>query len=327
MARSLVNLRWRLGALCLCTGVAAAAAELSAEEKLQAVRQELLQAALQGATQVRSTAWIDASGALRESSSFRHGLQVRGVRVLSYHRDEAGQPAAKVQWQSGQDLYRPPVGAPVAAAAGGKPASGAAQAGDAAPACDGASGLRHVLGWNLSLPSRVGVDEHHLLREAGELLTRRWHQRAESAGRWRTLELPPPSELQASGYLRLLTAGPAAARPAWTASVRIEHVQLPSPAPVWVPGQQPAEPLPGRLRLVFSLSQGEGGPVRLHDSQELPLATAMPAWGPLRLEPASADALRQQLDRWARQVDELLACQAPQVQVLQAQAEARKPRS
>ena len=62
---------------------AAHAAELSPEEKLQAVRHALAQEALRGATQVRTTAWIDAQGALRESSSFRSGMQVRGVRVMA----------------------------------------------------------------------------------------------------------------------------------------------------------------------------------------------------------------------------------------------------
>lgn len=333
MARPLLNLRPGLWALCLCTGVAAGAAELSADEKLQAVRQELLQAALQGATQVRSTAWIDGSGALQESSSFRHGLQVRGVRVLSYHRDEAGQPAAKVQWQASQDLNRPATAAQpgAAAAAGGKPvlaeskAAAAAAAATAtatatATACDSAAGLRHVLGWSLSMTSRAGIDEHHVLRETGEVLTQRWRERADSARRWRTLELPPPSAPQGSSYLRLLTAGPAEVRPSWVASVRLEHLQLQPLSPALILGQT-ADPVPAKLRLVFSLSQAEGGEPRLRDSQELTVFTALPAWGPMRLDVPSAEALRQQLDRWARQVDELLACQAPQVQVLHSQAD------
>lgn len=310
-----MTLRRGLWAACLCAASAAGAADLSAEEKLQAVRQELLQAALQGSTQVRSTAWIDASGALQESSSFRHGLQVRGVRVLSYHRDEAGQPAAKVQWQVGQDLHRPAPAKPE-----GKAAPEPAKPAAAAPACDSTPGLRHVLGWQLSLPGRTGVDEHHLLRESGEVLSQRWLERAESARRWRTLELPAPSAAQASGYLHLLTAGPSAVRPAWTASVRIEHLQLPPPSLTWSQGQ-PVEPVPARLRLVFSLSQGEGGQPRLRDSQDLPVFTVLPAWGPLRLDTPSAEVLRQQMDRWVRQVDDLLACQSPQVQVLQSQAD------
>ena len=53
-------------------------------------------AALQGATQVRSTQWLDAQGQLRDASSFRSGMEVRGVQVLSYSRDSSGQAQAKL---------------------------------------------------------------------------------------------------------------------------------------------------------------------------------------------------------------------------------------
>ncbi len=105
----------------------AQAAELSAEERLNAVRHELLQAALDGPTQVHSTAWIDANGALREASSFRHGMQVRGIRVLAYSRDESGQPRAQLQLQGREDLVGPQAGAPAGRTTPGSVASTAVQ--------------------------------------------------------------------------------------------------------------------------------------------------------------------------------------------------------
>jgi hypothetical protein len=108
--------------LLLAAG-AAVAAELSAEERLQAVRHGLAQKSLQGATQVQTTAWIDEKGALRESSSFRTGMQVRGVRVMAYSRDAQGQPQAQLQVQSPQDLLKPQ--AADTKAAGAKPATAA----------------------------------------------------------------------------------------------------------------------------------------------------------------------------------------------------------
>lgn len=58
-------------------------ADISAEERLAALRQSLLKTAMEGPTEVKSTQWIDHTGALRESSSFTSGMLVRGVRVLT----------------------------------------------------------------------------------------------------------------------------------------------------------------------------------------------------------------------------------------------------
>jgi len=60
---------------------------MSAEDRLEAIRQSLLQHAMKGPTEVQSAAFIDGSGVLREASSFVTGMEVRGVRVLAYGRD------------------------------------------------------------------------------------------------------------------------------------------------------------------------------------------------------------------------------------------------
>jgi len=69
-------------------------ASLRPEEQLQAIRQSLLQAALEGPTEVRATAWVDRQGALHDSSSFVSGAVVRGVRVLSYNKPLHQEPIA-----------------------------------------------------------------------------------------------------------------------------------------------------------------------------------------------------------------------------------------
>jgi len=67
------------------------------EQQLQAIRQALLDATLQNAaTQVISSAWIDAQGALHESHEFHSRAEVRGVRVLSYLSDDEQAPRARV---------------------------------------------------------------------------------------------------------------------------------------------------------------------------------------------------------------------------------------
>ena len=91
-----------IGAVLACAWAATAQAETAPtlEERLAAIRQGLVQAALEGPTQVTATQWIDAQGALRESSSFRSGMQVRGVRVIGYDSDEQGDVKAKIDWQT-----------------------------------------------------------------------------------------------------------------------------------------------------------------------------------------------------------------------------------
>jgi len=66
------------------------------ERQLQAIRQALLEATLGTTpTQVLSTAWIDARGALHESHEFQSRAEIRGVRVLSYLND-GEEPKARV---------------------------------------------------------------------------------------------------------------------------------------------------------------------------------------------------------------------------------------
>ena len=162
--------------LLLAAG-AAVAAELSAEERLQAVRHGLAQKSLQGATQVQTTAWIDEKGALRESSSFRTGMQVRGVRVMAYSRDAQGQPQAQLQVQSPQDLLKPQ--AADTKPAGAKPAT-------AAPACRGQEGLHHVVGLLLQPRGHWPIDEEHLRRDAAQVLAGAWRDAAAAGESERT---------------------------------------------------------------------------------------------------------------------------------------------
>ena len=71
----------------LALGASAHAELMGADERLEAIRNSLVQTALDGPTEVKSTMWVDKDGALHESNSFTSGMEVRGVRVLSYGRD------------------------------------------------------------------------------------------------------------------------------------------------------------------------------------------------------------------------------------------------
>ena len=90
-----VTTSWAQGMESQSTWRSAQKGELSADQRLQAVRDSLVELALQGPTQVSSTTFIDESGTLRDSASFTHDMVVRGVRVLAYGQ-EAGEPKAKI---------------------------------------------------------------------------------------------------------------------------------------------------------------------------------------------------------------------------------------
>lgn len=53
---------------------------LPAEARLEAIRAELIEAATNARTRVRSVAWIDENGSLQEAARFTSDVQVRGVR-------------------------------------------------------------------------------------------------------------------------------------------------------------------------------------------------------------------------------------------------------
>jgi hypothetical protein len=148
---------------------ASAQSPLSLDEKLAAIRQGFVQAAIEGPTKVQSTVWIDANGALQESSSFRTGMEVRGVKILSYARDERGQPTASMSWQP------EPVKKPVQPVANPEPSCDAL-------ALDGA--LKHVIGFDINAGEDWSVDEMSALRAATNLWAQQWARTSSANVRW-----------------------------------------------------------------------------------------------------------------------------------------------
>ena len=87
----------RAGLLALCCLPSALlAAELTPEQRLQAIRQALVEAALKSNTRVSATSWMDTNGALREYNRFSSEIKVRELQVTRYGRDEAQEPQAEV---------------------------------------------------------------------------------------------------------------------------------------------------------------------------------------------------------------------------------------
>ena len=295
----------------LLTGQNLIAAEvLSAEERLAAVRQSLLQAALEAPTKVVSTSWIDEQGVLREMNSFRNGMQVRGVRIVSYERDAKGQPNADVQWDK------------------------VADAADKAPAvCSPPSErFKHLVTLQWDLPANLPADERWMLESLRAQVGERLRASASAGGQWRLRDkLPEPEGTYARALLG--DANPAAT---WNATIRLMQVppvvaQAPSKpstdpnavavrVPGWFSGSSSpqlywdsAPRLSVRLEMVLQ----ERGAIRPAFARTLhiDLLSEQVGFGPVQLSEATRVALAPQLNYLADSVGTVLACRAfnPQV--------------
>ena len=153
------------------------AQSLTAEERLEAIRQSLVQRSLEGPTQVRSTQWVDGNGALRESNSFVTGMEVRGVRVLAYGRDMDQQPTATGMQLDGKTALTPSC---------------------VSSAVDGA--VWHQLNWELRYGSSMAAGRRFEAQLIGQQFRQQVFAASHHAKSWRVSE----RKLPADGYEQLL---------------------------------------------------------------------------------------------------------------------------
>ena len=71
--------------------------DLYAEDKLEAIKQALVDLALNSNIKIHSKAYLDDKGILHESSTMTTDMEIRGVRVESYVREKAGVNTAKLR--------------------------------------------------------------------------------------------------------------------------------------------------------------------------------------------------------------------------------------
>jgi hypothetical protein len=153
------------------------AQSLTAEERLEAIRQSLVQRSLEGPTQVRSTQWVDGNGALRESNSFVTGMEVRGVRILAYGRDMDQQPTATGMQLDGKTTLAPSC---------------------VSTAADGA--VWHQLNWELRYGSSMAAGRRFEAQLIGQQFRQQVFAASHHAKSWRVSE----RKLPADGYEQLL---------------------------------------------------------------------------------------------------------------------------
>ena len=72
------------------------AADLSSEERLQAIRSAMVEAAMKSDTRVSSTSWMESDGQLRELNRFSSEVKLRDIQVAQYVRDAGQEPQAEL---------------------------------------------------------------------------------------------------------------------------------------------------------------------------------------------------------------------------------------
>jgi hypothetical protein len=72
------------------------AADLSAEERLKAIRSAMVEAAMKSNTRVSSTSWMESDGQLRELNRFSSEVKLRDMQVTQFVRDAGQEPQAQL---------------------------------------------------------------------------------------------------------------------------------------------------------------------------------------------------------------------------------------
>lgn len=83
------------------------AADLSAEERLKAIRSAMVEAAMKSNTRVSATSWMDSGGQLRELNRFSSEIKLRDLQVTRFDRDAGQQPQAELAVTSPVEAVKP----------------------------------------------------------------------------------------------------------------------------------------------------------------------------------------------------------------------------
>ena len=319
--------------------VPAAQAPLTAQERLDAIRQSLVDASLQTPTRVSTTTWVDPQGSLRENSRFQNNMDVRGVRVAGFERDETGQAKARLQFPNNTNSAAADKNGDSAVTETGF--KGAVQkfsklmakastfvkekslqdAAAEAQACTPkmSAHMNHVIDFGMDIePSANSVVLQGLL----PLLQTQWVQSTLAEGQaraWRAVNnLPAPSMSNSmTTYERALIGNRPAVLP-WQALLKIRTVALPATGLEGLMGQTGNNVT---LSLEFQLTSNEAQVEKYEESVSLQLEVDRPAWSAPRLTQASLNLVQQQLQTWRADAEQWLSCHAinPAVTAVNAQ--------
>ena len=277
---------------------------LTAQERLDAIRHSLVETALQGATQVRSTQWLDQQGQLRDASSFRSGMEVRGVQVQSYSRDSAGNAQAQLSSPSApKDLAR-------ALSDSTHQADGS---------CKTSSHLRHVLGLTMVFePGTSGAIQKQVRQKiAGPWLV-------SNDGSWRMVEMNVATPLLSTGMLtssfeQALTRSTTQKMP-WAATLRVSAKNQELKTWEKIAGRSPHHAEMSIELAVSGEQDANGQSKQFQASQSLSLPLKNTDWASTSLDEAGAAQLQQIGRLWGDRLGQWMGCDPLQPQVTQRRA-------
>ncbi len=275
------------------------AQSLSPEDKLAAIRKGLVQAALDGPTQVTSTQWIDGNGALQELSAFRAGMRVRGVRVLAYNTDAQGEASAKLEWENAESTDAKP------AALGKTPVQ-------CKPLAKGQ--LQHVLGWRWTTLTALDADSAPVVDALQASVMAQLQLAGAQSAQWRLVERSP-QEARSSYENALLGSG----KDELPWLLKFDVVALDSkvpgdPAPRGGRAEAPLPAFPALqvpgviLQLRMTLTARKQLQPLLQSTAHLVLRTGEDNWGPASLSPSARVQVAQQVTAWSLALQQRLAC-------------------
>ena len=309
--------------------VPAAQGPLTAQERLDAIRQSLVDASLKTPTRVSTTTWVDRQGSLRENSTFKNSLEVTGVHVVGFERDESGTAKARLQIPNG-NYQKLAAGQPQQEPVKETGFKGAVQkfnrlmtkAADyakelsphgntaQAPQCQSpvATRLNHVMGLSLDIdPTANSV----LLQSFLPQLQTQWIDQSTASGQartWRAVNNLPEASMSKtmSSYERALIGNRPQKFP-WEAVLKIRTEALSAS------GLEGLMGLSGNnlvLKLDFQIVGTESQSEKFEESVSLAINVDRPAWSAPKLTSDSLASIQEQLQTWRATAEQWLACQS-----------------
>lgn len=155
----------------------ATAADLSAQERLNAIRGAMVEAAMKSNTRVSATSWMESDGKLRELNRFSSEIKLRDLQVAHYVRDAGQQPQAELVVTNNVEAIQP----------------GRCEAPQAKAA------LRQVMTVGLDLSTGLPSAQRYPAQQLGFAARKQLLQAAARSERWRLIS----TQAQARTYDRL----------------------------------------------------------------------------------------------------------------------------
>lgn len=247
-----------------------AAADLSAEERLKAIRGAMVDVAMKSNTRVSATSWMESDGQLREMNRFSSEIKLRDLQVAQFTRDVAKEPQADLAGAHVEAVKPNRCEAPQARAA-----------------------LRQVMTVGLTVSSGLPAAQRYQAQQVGFAARTHLLESAARSDRWRLIT----TQAQPRAYDRL-SYGQGEEHVQWHAQLSVGPALL---------GGTPDEHPAFALRLQVS---GPGQRQGWFNAEEvvLPSVPAQP-YGTPKIDNDAVAAIERAVASMTAQLDKQLACE------------------